>query len=1139
MIVNEWALRRQAAVLMLMVILVIVGVYSYLTLPRESFPDITIPYVFVTTTYEGVAPEDMETLITMPIERKLKGLSDVEEVRASSAEGLSTVAVKFLPTVDIDDALQKVRVKVDQAKADLPAELEDDPVVEEVNFSEIPVVRVVLSGPYSLGRLKNWAEDLQDRIETIPGVLNVQESGGLEREIRVEFDLDRIRAYNVPFSSMIQAVTEGNVNMPGGSMDVGRTRYLVRVPEDFKHPADIFSIVAFVRDGKPVYLRDVAQIKDAHKDPLTRSRINGRPSVTLAVQKRSGENILRICDQVRALVDMARPMLPEDLRLDVTSDMSEDVREIVSELENNILSGLILVLGVILIFIGGRSAVFVALAIPYSMFMGFALLAGLGITLNMVVLFSLILALGMLVDNGIVIVENIYRHMQEGKHREQAALVGTNQVAWPVITATLTTLAAFIPLLFWPGIVGEFMMFLPKTLIMVLSASLFVALVINPVLSARYQSVRPLRPRQVKSPDTEKSREKGPAQAANQKVLGVGLGGEAHYQSDGQLTGQSQGQDGGESGGQPGRQSGGQPGRQSGGQSGGQALSTDHLAAAFQESAQEVGGGDPLEQYQHETRVKRGYLRLLDWSLRHRLIIVGLAVLLLAAAIVGFGRWGKGVEFFPETDPNRAYVHIRAPEGTSLDASDRIVAQVEEIVREYPDIEYAIANIGSAGGDPFAAGGPGTHLSRVALDFKDFHDRSRPSTQVVDEIRERLLDTIAGAEIQVEKEEGGPPTGDPVNMEISGQNILVLGEIAARVRRLIKDVPGLVDLKDNFVRGKPEIRINVDKEKAALMGLDTHSIAYTIKAAVGGVRAGVLRDDQDEYDITARLPEEDRDSLESLRRLTVSGPQGEPIPLTSLATVELASGIGDIMRLNQRRVVTISASVSGRLANEVIQDIEQRLADFTWPRGYAYQFTGEQEEQAKAQDFLSKAFAAVLFLIFLILITQFNSAIPALIILASVLLSLIGVLFGLLITGTAFGIIMTGIGVISLAGVVVNNAIVLIDYYMQLLARGMERRAALLRAGMVRFRPVLLTAITTILGLLPMATGVSFDFKTLSWSIGGESAQWWGPMAVAVVFGLAVATLLTLVVVPVLCSMSKSLPRVARKLYGPGASMNN
>ncbi|SDB40434.1 heavy metal efflux pump, CzcA family [Desulfonatronum thiosulfatophilum] len=1038
MIVNSWALRRQATVLTLLVILVIIGVHSYRTLPREAFPDITIPYVFVTTTYEGVAPEDMETLITMPIERKLKGLAGVEEIRASSAEGLSTVAVKFIPSVDIDDALQKVRVKVDQAKADLPSDLEDDPVVEEVNFSDIPVIRVVLSGPYSLARLKTWGEDLKDRIETIPGVLNVLESGGLDREIRVEFDLDRIRAYNVPFSSMIQAVTQSNVNMPGGSMDIGETRYLVRVPEDFKHPAEIFSIVAFVRDGKPVYLRDVARIEDTHKDPLTRSRINGRASVTLSVQKRSGENIVRICDEVRALVAQAVPDLPPDLQVDITSDMSEDVREIVADLENNILTGLILVLAVILAFIGGRSAIFVALAIPYSMFIGFALLAGFGITLNMVVLFSLILALGMLVDNGIVIVENIYRHMQEGRPREVAARIGTDQVAWPVITATLTTLSAFIPLLFWPGIVGEFMKFLPKTLIMVLSASLFVALVVNPVLSARYQTVR--RPK--------------------------------------------------------------------------------------------ISDVDDPDQPVREVWVKRAYLRLLEWSLGHRLIVLSIAVLLLAASMVGFGIWGKGVEFFPETDPNRAFVHIRAPEGTSLDASDRLVAQVEEIVMEYDDIKFVIANIGSAGGDPFSAGGPGTHLSRVALDFVDFHDRSRSSAKTLDEIRERVLAAIAGAEVQVEAEEGGPPTGPAVNMEISGRDIHVLGELAAQVRRTIRDVPGLVDLKDNFVHGRPEIRINVNKEKAALLGLDTYTIAYTVKAAVGGVRVGVLRDDRDEYDITARLPEEARDSLESLKRLTVSGPLGEPIPLTSVAEVELGSGVGDIMRLNQRRVVTVSASVSGRLANDVLREIELRLADFEWPRGYTYQFTGEQEEQAKAQEFLSKAFMAVLFLIFLILITQFNSIIPGLIILASVLFSLIGVFLGLLVTGTAFGIIMTGIGVISLAGVVVNNAIVLIDYYMQLLARGMERKDALLRAGMVRFRPVMLTAITTILGLMPMATGVSFDFRSLSWSIGGESAQWWGPMAVAVVFGLAVATLLTLVVVPVLCSLSKGLPKVAQGLYG-------
>ena len=462
MIVNELAQKRPAAVLSLLVVLVIIGTYSYLTLPRESFPDITIPYVFVTTTYEGVAPEDMEKLITIPIERKIKGISDLEEIRSTSAEGISTVAVKFLPGVDIDDALQKVRDKVDQAKQDLPQDMPDDPVIQEVNFSDIPVIRVVLSGPFSLRRLQNFADDLKDRIESISGVLSARMTGGLDREIHVEFDLDRVGAYNVPFSSLISAVTRSNVNMPSGSMDIGEGKYLVRVPEDFKHPSEIFSVVAFVREGKPVYLRDVAFINDSYKDPLTRSRLNGEKSVTLAVQKRSGENILRVTDEVKRAVEEMKPMLPPALKIDLTSDMSNDVRLMVSDLENNILSGLILVLAVIFAFIGTQSAVFISLAIPYSMFITFGVLSGFGITLNMVVLFSLVLALGMLVDNGIVIVENIYRHMQQGKPRWDAALEATNQVAWPVITSTLTTLGAFAPLMFWPGIMGEFMFFLPR-----------------------------------------------------------------------------------------------------------------------------------------------------------------------------------------------------------------------------------------------------------------------------------------------------------------------------------------------------------------------------------------------------------------------------------------------------------------------------------------------------------------------------------------------------------------------------------------------------------------------------------------------------------------------------------------------------
>jgi len=1023
MIVNRIALKRQPTILTLLIIIVIAGAYSYLTLPRESFPDITIPYVFVTTTYEGVSPSDMEELVTIPIERKLKGIADVEEIRSTSAEDISTVAVKFLPSVDIDDALQKVRDRVDQAKNDLPADLKDDPVIKEVNFSDLPVIRVVLSGDFSLRRLQRFAEDLKDKIESIQGVLDAPISGGLEREIHVEFDLDRVGAYNVPFSSLISAVTRSNVNMPGGSMDIGEGKYLVRVPEDFKHPSEIFSIVAFVRDGKPVYLRDLAVITDSHKDPLTRTRINGKTSVTIAVQKRSGENIVRVTDEVKKAVEEMRPLLPPSLGIDLTADMSNDVRLMVADLENNILSGLLLVLAVIFVFIGGQSAVFIALAIPYSMFITFILLMGSGISMNMVVLFSLILALGMLVDNGIVIVENIYRHMQEGEGRLEAATAATDEVAWPVITSTLTTLGAFFPMIFWPGIMGEFMKYLPITLIMALSASLFVALAINPVLSARYQRV---------TIETKRSRKDG--------------------------------------------------------------------------------------------LIIRTYLSFLMWALNHRLILVLSAFALLLASVASYGAFGRGTEFFPETEPRRAYITVKAPEGTNLDASDAIVAQVEKTAAQYEDIHYIIANVGAVGGDPFSQGGTGTHINRVVIDFKDFHEREKPSSEIVDELRTRLLKDIRGAEVQVEKEKEGPPTGPPVNLEISGKDIVVLGELAQRARKIIEQIPGIVDLKDNFVRGKPEITVRIDKEKAALFNLDTLTIATTVKSAINGAKVGVFREGKDEYDIIAKLPEKDRRSLESIKRLTISGPAGEPVPITSVADIGVSSGLGAIMRLDQKRVVTVSANVSGRLANDAIRDIEKRLVEqVEWPRGYSFRFTGEQREQEKAQAFLIKAFAATLFLIAIILITQFNSVATPLIILTSVLLSLIGVFLGLLVTDTAFGIIMTGIGVISLAGVVVNNAIVLIDYSNQLRDKGLSYRESLIKAGLVRFRPVMLTAITTILGLLPMAAGVSVDFRKLTLEVGSESSQWWGPMAVAVIFGLGVATLLTLVIVPVLCSLADDM----------------
>lgn len=1024
MIINKAALSRQSTVMVLLVFITVAGIASYIGLPRESDPDITIPYIFVQTSFEGVAPEDMETLVTMPIERKLKGLSGTKEITSISDDGVSIIKVEFNPDVDIDDALQKVRDKVDQAKPDLPQDLPDDPVINEVNLSEMPILNVVLSGPFSLKRLKVFAEDLEDKIESVQGVLDAKIIGGLEREIHVEFDLDRVAFYNIPLSSLLGSVKNANVNTPGGSVEIGQAKYLVRVPEDFKHPDEIDRIVVHESDGRPIYLRDIATIRDHYKDPTSKSRINGVQSVTIEVKKRAGENIIEIIDTVKQILKDEQEILPPTLKIHLTADQSDDIRNMVADLQNNIITGLLLVLIVVFAFIGGRSALFVSLAIPLSMLITFTVLDIFSYTLNMVVLFSLILSLGMLVDNGIVVVENIYRHMHKGKSRIQAARDATDEVAWPVIASTLTTVGAFFPMVFWPGIMGEFMSYLPVTVIIALFASLFVALVINPVLSAKFQGI-PKTGEDVKPSAVDRMMEK----------------------------------------------------------------------------------------------LKNVYRPILEWSLDNRLKVLGLSFGFLVFSIVAFGMFGKGVEFLPITEPKRTDVKIKAPVGTNLEASDRYVRIVENIVKEYGDIKYTIANTGESGQSDQI----GTHYSLVKLDFVDIQDRSRPSSEITAEIRERLQGAIHGAEVQAEPEKMGPPTGKAINLEIYGEDLRKLGQLAANIKRIIRDVPGLVDLKDNYVSAKPEIRVDVDKEKAALLGLDAYTIAQAVKTAINGFKVGVYREDKDEYDIVARLPKESRDSLDDIKRITVSGTKNDPVPITSVARVSLGGGLGGINRIDQKRVVTLSADVDGRLAEEIIADIEGLLADVEMPRGYSWKFTGEQEEQRKASEFLAKAFTGALFLIFIVLVTQFNSSTTPFIILTAVILSLGGVMIGLLITGTAFGVIMTGVGVLSLAGVVVNNAIVLIDYYEQLKARGVAYRDAIVEAGLTRFRPVLLTAITTVLGLIPMATGVSFDFINFRLDMGSETSQWWGPMAVAVIFGLAIATMLTLVVVPVLCSLQESI----------------
>ncbi len=1025
MLIPDTAVRHRTTVFVLLGMLLFLGITSYIALPRESSPDVPIPFIVVSVGYTGVSPSEMETLVTNPIEKKLKGIKGVKDIRSTSSEGFSSIIVEFHPEEDIDQALQRVKDKVEEAKPELPPEA-DDPDVAEINISEFPIVIISVYGDVEPMVLKKVADALEDEIEIIPGVLEAEVRGAVEREIRVEFDMQRVAAYGLTLMDLINPLRENNLTEPGGGIDLDGMRYTVRIPGEFEKVEDIDSMILTIKNGRPIYISDLAKVVDTYQDRVNMTRYNGKESVTLAVKKRTGENIIYIADAVHEVLKEARHQVPAGVKMAITLDQSDNIREMVSSLENNILTGLVLVLMVIFLILGTRNALIVALAIPYSMFITFATLSGLDITLNMVVLFSLILSLGMLVDNAIVIVENIYRHRQMGKTRMQAAMDGSGEVAYPVIASTLTTICAFFPLVFWPGIMGKFMGFLPKTVIIALSASLFVAMVINPAICSLFI-----------------------------KVKGEG--------------------------------SAGPPGRHP---------------------------------------VLKAYRVFLSGALSYRFVTLLLALFVLIAIAIAYIRWGQGIELFPDVEPNRAYIAIKAPEGASLDETDRIARDVETLVRQYSDVKYYVTDVGASLARRGIGGLEGErNQAKVNIEFKDYKVRSRPSSQLIGEIRKKLVDRYPGVEINVEKEEIGPPVGAPVNIEITGPEFHKVQDAARKVKKVVEQVPGVVDLRDDAVFGRPEIKVDIDRNRAVKLGLSTEMIALTVKTAIRGYKVGVYRVGDDEYDIVARLPERFRSKLNDVMDLTVSDLTGRPVPISTVAHIALQEGQGAIQHVDQERTITVSSNVRGRLAEDVLKDVQARVATMKFPNGIRIIYSGESEEKEEAQAFLSRAFVIAVFLIALVLITQFNSIRLPGIIMTSVILSMGGVLLGLIVTGRPFGIIMTGVGVISLAGVVVNNSIVIIDFIEKLRARGLSMREALLEAGTLRFRPVLLTAVTTILGLTPMAMGFSIDFRTMTLETGSQSAQWWGPMASAVIAGLTLATVLTLVVVPAIYAMLYGLAR--------------
>lgn len=1025
-------------------IIVLAGISAYVSLPREASPSIQIPYVFISTVYVGVSPEEIEKLVTMEIEKQVKAISDIKQITSVSRESFSSITVEFNPDVKIDDALQKVRDKVSVAKTNMPKDIEE-PVIAEVNLSEQPILYINIAGNYGLAKLKEVADHLSDQIEGVQGVLSAEVVGGLEREVKINVNADRLKYYNLSLNDITNTIAAENLNIPGGSVDIGDLNYLIRVPGEIEDP-NIFGslIVKSDLNGNPIYIRDVAQVIYGYKERTTYSRENSEDAVTIIIKKQSGENLVRIADEIKDLVKVEQKSIPDGIKISFTGDQSKSIKNTVHELENGVITGVVLVVGVLFLFLGFRIASLTATSIPLSFLISFVILNAMGVTLNIVVLFTLILVLGIIVDDAVVVMENIFRLQEKESYSPyDSSLEGPREVAFPVTIATFTIISSFFPLLFFPGLVGEFMRYLPITLIVCLFSSLFVAMVISPVQAAVFINVK-------------KQKEKD----AKKKFRPI-------------------------------------------------SRFIEHFDEKF------------------FTAVINSYEKVLRFALKHRFLTIGSTVALLIISFIIYGMFNNGVEFFPNVEPRQANINIVMPSGTNIEKTNEFTKIIEQKIKPYDDIEYYVSNVGSSS-NPMDFGGSVSNKSTITVNFYDKLDRKRSSFLAMDDIR-NALKGIAGGDIDIQKQSNGPPTGPPVNIEISGDDFVKLGKIADEIKEKIKDVPGIADLKDDYIESRPEIKITIDREKAALYKLNTASIASTIRTAINGTEASKYRVGEDEYDITVRLDKTQRDNVSSIENLYITNRDGVNIPLTSVARSEFSGGLEKINRKDQKRVVTVSANAVGRLGNDVLKDVQARLKDYKMPDNYLITYTGENEDQQEASAFLGKAFLTSLLLIFLFMVMEFNSLSTPLIIMFSVLLSLIGVFFGLLVTSTPFGIMMTGIGIISLGGIVVRNAIVLLDFQKVLEKRGLSRDEALVQSGVIRLRPVFLTAACTILGLVPLTTGVDFDWRTLSWVIGGENTAFWRPMGVAIIFGLTIATFLTLVVIP---SMFSWVDDVMLKLKG-------
>jgi multidrug efflux pump len=1039
---TKFALKNPMSVIVLAVILFIIGLMSFLGMRRESFPEIKIPYIFVTTVYPGANPPEIENLITQKIEDKLDGVDGVKQMTSSSNESYSNIFLEFDPSVKIEDALRRVKDKVDQAKGDLPKDAEE-PITQELNFSSIPIINIALYADYDLERLESLADNLKDKMAKIPGVLETKVLGKRDKEIAIDVDPALLRQYNITLHDISKAISEQHTNIPGGTLTASGFRFSIKVTGELTDPDQFNDLIVRSLNDRMIRVRDVARVAFTYtRDRQSISRTNGKPSLTLTVAKRTGEDIVRIVEEAKKILAKDQARWPAGTHYEVTYDMSKNIKQMVDELQNHLLMGIILVLLVLSFFLGVRNSLFISTAIPFSMAMGFIVLSYMGVTLNMVVLFTLVMVLGMLVDDGIVVVENIYRHLHMGKGRYQASLDGTREVMVPVFTATVTTIAAFAPVLWMPGIMGEFLRYLPLTVGITLSGSLFVAFIFNPVFASLTMTRK----------------------EANQ-------------------------------------------------------LEGDASKGRFE-------------------RFKDVYRTLLRKVLHRPWTLALFCILFVISGIIAYGMFGPGVVFFPIVEPDVASVQIEGPLSQDIGITDATLRVPERIALAMPpkiaSVKTISAIVGSGkSGSHFGGGQSESNKGYIDVVFTDFEERKVPSYKTMSWLEDTLPQMVPGWKLQVIKQAMGPPTGKPVELEISGDDYNQLSLLADTLKKVIGLVPGLTNVSNDYDPARPEIRVDVDREQAKRLGFSTLDVASAVRGAIYGNESGKYRVGKNEYKIMVRLAPEVRENLNGLNEIVVSK-EGKEAPLTSVAVISQGATIASIKHIDGKRAIRVEAELSPgqkderkpkALAMTAIKKINP-------PIGYSILPGSGNRMQAEAQGFIVKAFFIAMCLVFLTMVFQFNSLFQPMLILIGILLSLGGVFWGLLIinkfnavvnfltSGRAdlrdvtFAILMSGVGIIALAGVVAKNGIVLIDFMNRLRKSGRPLEEAVIEGGATRLRPVLLTAITAMIGLLPIATGVGIDFLHFGIVTRSETTQFWAPMAWAIFWGLLFNTILVLIVTP-------------------------